>query len=213
MDYEISSILLAGNSQCQDVFKVYPDGAGCLVVLCDGAGGSNGGLLVADQIVREFGQIGSELCSIEDFKREVQYADRRSVMGESTVVALRLSKERIIGASVGDSEAAVYRNGHLYFLTEHQQVKPLMGSGHVRPVGFKSPPLDGMLLIGSDGFWKYVNRLSLLEKLREVDFLVAAKELSDLARMKSGGLQDDLSLIVIREREARPARKIYALDE
>ena len=78
--------------------------------------------------------------------------------GETTTVLLIVDGNRLYGASVGDSEAWMLGTANLR-LTASQQRKPLLGSGAASPVPF-SAVLDGVLLLASDGLFKYTTRRS-----------------------------------------------------
>jgi PPM family protein phosphatase len=75
--------------------------------------------------------------------------------GESTVVVVDITSDRVCGASVGDSRAWLFSD-EITDLTAGQVRKPLVGSGAARPVGFNVGPLTGMLLVATDGFANYV---------------------------------------------------------
>ena len=64
----------------------------------------------------------------------------------------------IAGASVGDSQAWMIDEGEIVSLTAEQNRKPLLGSGQAIPVGFNQPPLHGILVAGTDGFFDYAKR-------------------------------------------------------
>lgn len=115
----------------------------------------------------------------------------------------------IYGASVGDSQAWVIRDGHIDVLTASQVRKPLLGSGKSQPVGFSRGPLDGLLIVATDGFFNYVNRGRLLAALPSMEFLEMPLAMLDLVRLRSGGLQDDVAIVVCRRRPQQGAHIVY----
>lgn len=100
---------------------------------------------------------------------------------------------------MGDSRAMFLADsGELVDLTGDQVRKPLLGSGSARavPLSFSLEP--GTLLLCSDGLHNYANHQKLVARLADPASDNLARDLADLARLPSGGLQDDLSLIVVR---------------
>ena len=75
------------------------------------------------------------------------------VDGETTAVVVDVRTIGIAGASVGDSRAVIVKDGTISELTANQKRKPLIGTGMAEPIGFVCPPLDGLLLLGTDGFF------------------------------------------------------------
>jgi serine/threonine protein phosphatase PrpC len=116
--------------------------------------------------------------------------------GQTTAILLVVSNGRIFGASVGDSVAWLVDSVGTLDLTENQNPKPLLGSGRAVAVPFGPFEFRGRVLVGSDGLFKYA-RLDLIRNIaatspvaRVPDELVAA------VRLPSGGLQDDIAIIV-----------------
>lgn len=64
--------------------------------------------------------------------------------GETTGLLLVLGAEEIWGASVGDSQAWLVTETGLEDLTEHQERKPLVGSGRAAPTVFSTPRRPGV---------------------------------------------------------------------
>ena len=120
--------------------------------------------------------------------------------GQTTLVALCLTAQKIIGASVGSAEAWwITHDGH-FDLTEAQKRKPALGTGSAEPVPFElklSAP--GTLLLASDGLFKYADPLAITEAVRTTKTAEeAADALHTLACAPGGRFYDDLALIVVR---------------
>ncbi len=113
---------------------------------------------------------------------------------QASVVRLVANGE-VDGASVGDSETWVADDDGWSELSEGQR-KPLLGSGRASPTPLCHPPV-ARLLICSDGVSTYVKWNDLLALL-ERDSADSPWQLADAARLPSGGLQDDLSLLHVR---------------
>ena len=120
--------------------------------------------------------------------------------GQTTLVALCLMPQKLIGASVGSSEAWwITADGH-FDLTEAQKRKPTLGTGAAEPVPFElklSGP--GTLLLASDGLFKYADPLAITEAVRSAASADAAADaLLTLASAPAGRFYDDVALIVVR---------------
>ena len=102
----------------------------------------------------------------------------------------------VFGASVGDSGAWLVGAAGVTDLTQHQKPKPLLGSGNATPIGFGPLPCVGRVLIGSDGLFKYVPHGRIHDLASTLPFDDVPRALVDAARLRSGGLQDDIAVIV-----------------
>lgn len=77
-------------------------------------------------------------------------------------------------------------------LTEAQPRKPLLGGGPVAPKTFRASVGAGdTLLLASDGLFKYARLESIAGAVHSCDALV------ELARLPSGGFQDDVGIALI----------------
>ena len=167
---------------------------GYLLVLADGAGGTTGGAEAASRVVaralaerpRTASACVALLASLDD---------RLGGGGETTAVVLAVVDGVVLGASVGDSGAWMPRGKELVDLTENQRRKPLLGSGRATVVAIDPVPLAGRLLVASDGLSSYVQSAQILEILA-LPFADIPSALTSAARLPSGALQDDLSIVV-----------------
>ncbi len=166
---------------------------GYLLVLADGAGGTTGGAEAASRVVaralaerpRTASACVALLASLDD----------RLGGGETTAVVLAVVDGVVLGASVGDSGAWMQRGKELVDLTENQRRKPLLGSGRATVVAIDPVPLEGRLLVASDGLSSYVQYARIMEILAR-PFADIPSSLISAARLPSGALQDDLSIVV-----------------
>jgi PPM family protein phosphatase len=160
-------------------------------VLADAAG--SGGDETAGRILR----IGHDMKNSRDaygLGRQLTSADMPG--GESTAVIISVFPGGLIGASVGDSGAWLLQGERWRYLTSGQNRKPLVGSGEAKPVTFLDPARDGILLIASDGLFKYAPPERIREVAAQPDLDSAATQLVNLVRFQSGRLSDDVSLIL-----------------
>jgi hypothetical protein len=103
------------------------------------------------------------------------------------------------GASVGDSGAWVIRGTEIDDLTARQVRKPLVGAG-CTPSEIHGCSLgEGTLLVASDGLLKYAKPSDIARIAGGTDLQEVARALIDLVRLRSGQLQDDVSIVLCRE--------------
>jgi serine/threonine protein phosphatase PrpC len=168
---------------------------GHLLVVADGAGGTSGGAEAADTVVATAPSL--PLASPHDCTGSLKRLDHQlTAIGETTAVVVLLSDGHVWGASVGDSGAWLITESSVLDLTQDQGRKPLLGTGAAMPVGFGAVPFAGRLLLGSDGLFKYVRHDHICDLVRSLAPMEAAAALIEAARLPSGGLQDDIAVIV-----------------
>lgn len=217
MNLETSTLTTSARGRGQDVVGVELRVARCVIALGDGAGGSGGGLEAATRVVHSLLQHGLEVerPSEEAWRRHVlELAVEMEALGAGQSTALAITIEpsgRLCGASVGDSEAVILGTTGAIELTEGQQRKPLLGAGVPRVWTFSGQlSLGETLVVASDGLWKYVARAALLSSL-EGPLSQLCGRLTDLARLPSGGLNDDVGIAVVRVSTAFPTALREAL--
>jgi PPM family protein phosphatase len=191
-----------GNPELQDCAAVVTLESALLAIVADGAGGRSNAREAAEAVVRTIRQGAnlSALAATSDCCRLLLRADEEALKtgGESTGVFVLLSQSRVIGASVGDSEAWVIGEQEINILTKDQRRKPCLGTGGTSPIAFCFPALTGTLLVASDGLFKYTSAQAIANAVRHADLDLAAEKLLGLVRYPSGELPDDVSIILIR---------------
>jgi PPM family protein phosphatase len=184
-----------------DRVLVLPWHDGVAIVVADGAGGTGGGGLAADAAIASL-RATLERPGPPSLTGALASADAQITAlahgGQTTAAVATLSGGRIVGASVGDSEAWLLANKTSTVLTEHQVRKPLLGSGIARPVSFHATCSAGTLLLGSDGLFKYTSAAKIRAVAAGPDLEVAADELLALVRLRSGVYQDDVAVVLCR---------------
>src|SRR5207245_955414 len=118
--------------------------------------------------------------------------------GQCAIVAAAIIRDRIFGASVGDCEAWLITEGGIAELTASQVRKPLLGSGEAVPVAFEAVLRDATLLLATDGLVKYGRRDRIAALARGPDLQAVTRALTDLPRLRSGALPDDVGVILCR---------------
>ena len=173
------------------------------VALADGMGGMGGGTLAAETAVQasmdvlgaQPGLVLAPQWSVLFHAIDKQVSGTRDA-GETTLIALESDGQVVCGASAGDSEAWVIQGSQFNDLTKNQMRKPLVGSGQSDPVSFTAKLQGGLLLVASDGLFKYTRPEKICEAAKRVPLPDLPKALVDLVRLKSGKLQDDVAVFV-----------------
>jgi PPM family protein phosphatase len=161
---------------------------GCtLVAVADGAGGVTGGAYAAEAIC-----LAVEACDgNENWVDWLSRRDKEIRIGLAAAVVMSVSGGGMVrGASVGDCEAWLFGPKGGLSLTSGQKRKPLLGSGEAVPSQFVASGSGQTLVVATDGLWKYIAPAYLAVRPLEVCALV------DGARLRGGGLQDDVAVAV-----------------
>ena len=198
--FETASITEGYQGACQDCVAVFDEGQRLVIAVADGAGGSGYGAEAAATVVSELRSAAAHADSADRWSAALRQIDFRIPAGESTAVVVDVRPDGLCGASVGDSQAWIVRLGELTNLTAGQRRKPLLGSGEAQPVGFEHGPLDGILLVATDGLCNYVKRPELVKTLPQLPFAVIPRRLLEMVRLPSGELWDDVGVVVCRRR-------------
>lgn len=183
----------------QDRVGVTAENEQVFVVLADGAGGTGDGAMAAELVVEsvmygdwpESGWV-EELEMFDD-----ELAERG---GQTTAVVVEVRTHGIRGISVGDSGAWIVRGSEIDDLTAEQHRKPLLGAG-AQVVAFERGPLaGGTLVVASDGLFRYAKPADVARLANQPDLEAAVRAMIELVRLPTGGLQDDVSIVLVRER-------------
>lgn len=198
--FKISSYLEQQNLKGDDALYVVEIGSSIWFCISDGAGGSGGGDKASLYVIETFKSLTSieKFDSPEDFESFLRKLDLElsveSNCGEATAIIGKIEDVTVVGASVGDSQAWLFNREYDYELTSMQNLKPLLGTGNALPIGFGPFSVDGAVLLGSDGLFKYINHRELQALLSTK---TTAREIAELAKEETGKLQDDISAISI----------------
>lgn len=176
---------------------------GLAIVLADGAGGRSGGREAAEAVLRGVRARARELegADAATCAELLEAVDRELVTqrhgGEATAVLVVVRGRELVGASVGDSGAWIVGPAGVRELTGRQVRKPFVGVGSATASGFAAVLRpDERLLVASDGLLKYVDRERIVAASLSGAIAQAARCLVDQARLPSGGLQDDVSVVL-----------------
>lgn len=197
--------------RCEDRVTVFAAEERTVIVVADGAGGIGSGDVAAESVLREVETQWHRIHSADEWADALRQIDCRISAGESTAVIVDVRPYGIAGASVGDTEAWIIHDGQIVDLTANQSRKPLLGSGAASPVSFTSSPLNGVLLVATDGFCSYVKRDQAPCMIAQSDFFAIPRRCIEMVRLPSGALWDDIGIVAARVAPQRRTRKRYAL--
>jgi hypothetical protein len=133
--------------------------------------------------------------------KETDSALARTLGGETTAVLVVLGEHGIVGISAGDSEAWVVSPKEIDRLTE-AQTRQRIGSGRGAATPFHRRGLEGTLVVGTDGLFKYVDAASIVASCDGPEIDVADR-LATLPRLASGEFPDDLAAVVVARAPVR----------
>lgn len=197
--------------RCEDRVGVFTSDERTVIVVADGAGGIGSGDIAAEYVLREIERELHRVHSADQWADTLGQVDCRLSSGESTAVIVDVRPYGIAGASVGDSEAWVIKDGKIVNLTANQNRKPLLGSGAASPVSFMCSPLDGVLLLATDGFCNYVKRDRVPAMITQSDFYTIPRHCIEMVRLPSGALWDDIGIVAARITPQHRTRKRYSI--
>lgn len=187
------------DGRTQDRLVVREHATGLVVGLADGTGGIPGGDLAAEVFVRGVSRASHDVSALSVLLKELDAEiERAPLAGETTGVIVVVTNDAVIGASCGDSGAWIVRDDGYDDLTADQKTKPRLGSGRAVPVAFERGPLDGTLLVASDGLFPYAQPDVLCASARILELRAAADALIASVRTKAGRLIDDVSVALVR---------------
>lgn len=181
----------------QDRALVLPCEHGVIVAVADGAGGTSGGAIAAKAVVDRVASVASHAYDWSMLLAELDHA--QIGYGQTTAVVLWITRDKIVGASAGDSGAWIIRASGIEDITGHQHRKPLIGDGAIVTPIACGPLGGGTLLVASDGLLRYAKRDDIVRLAQGADIAAAAKALIELVRLPSGQLPDDVSVVLCRE--------------
>jgi hypothetical protein len=202
----------SGHADNEDVFEVrrHPDEPlYLLAAIADGQGGQPGGQEAACLACRTCLDAAAAIPPIRLFKPSswtglLEQADHAvaadPVAGFTTLIGFCIALEQVCGGSCGDSAVVlVDPDSRGYPLTASQYKNPPVGSGGANIVPFGSVlERPWVVLAMTDGVWKYAgwDRTHQIAS-EERDEAVITRLLDCVRLPRSGGLQDDFTLLAL----------------
>lgn len=200
-----------GHEENQDRFEVRPvagSSASYVCAVADGQGGKAGAALAA--------AVACQVCLDRVFALRVDQLQSPSIWpailadadmavadaheaGYTTLIAFCLTETLLCGGSSGDSALLVQNAGQSpRILTEHQMKNPAVGSRGASFVPFTLELVHPWTVLAmTDGVWKYAGWDSIFAAASEENDEVILRKLSEKSALpRTGGLQDDFTLVV-----------------
>ena len=75
-----------------------------------------------------------------------------------------------------------------------------------------SPPLKGLLLVGTDGFFNYAKPNAILAAISKSDFQTLPRRCIAMVRLPSGDYWDDIGIVAVRHRLRSSTRQRFNMD-
>ncbi|MEZ4449010.1 MAG: protein phosphatase 2C domain-containing protein [Nannocystaceae bacterium] len=202
--YDHAIVSAACRRSSEDRASVAPIEGGLLLAVADGAGGSGGGARAAALAVAALEQIAGggrldppDLCAALRAIDASIAAD--SEAGETTALVGVVRGGLVHGAAVGNSGIRGIRGDRVVDpIDPPPQRRPLLGSGGAVPAPFDGMSAAGTILVATDGLLDYLPS----ERLASPKFGASARAIAEAliaaVRLPSGGLHDDVTVIVCR---------------
>jgi serine/threonine protein phosphatase PrpC len=208
--YAYIRTVTSNRQSSEGIAEVFEQDEALIVVIADGAGGIRGGAAASRFLVdRVRSAITASSVAVEDvggWRELFQSSDHdlaANHAGETSGVLVVLGPNGLIGVSAGDSEAWVVTSARVDDLTTGQHTKTRLGTGRAVPVTFQRAALEGVLLVGTDGLFKYAAKEVIARIVRANTLGGIAEHLVELVRLPSGRFADEAA-IFLATREAPP---------
>lgn len=117
---------------------------------------------------------------------------------QTTGLVVVLGPRGLMGISAGDSQAWLVTSSRVDDLTIGQHTRDRLGSGHAIAAPFQRASLDGVLVMGTDGLFKYAAPDVIARIVRRNPIGPAAESLVELVRLRSGRVAEDVSVVLVR---------------
>ena len=208
---ETTSATKKYRERCEDRVAVIQADQRTVIVVADGAGGTGAGDLAAESVIGEIESNYATIHSANDWADLLRQTDMQISVGESTVVVVDVRPYGIAGASVGDSQAWIIRDGEIADLTKNQIRKPLVGSGMCQPVAFKHQPLAGLLIVATDGLFDYAKRDQIIRLVGQSEFYEIPRKFIELVQLPSGEMWDDVGIVIGRNKQQHRTKIKYEI--
>jgi hypothetical protein len=196
--YETAQFIEAGNDECQDRIKVISDEGRKIICVADGAGGTGDGSRAAEHVIKEVERSYRFAQRPVDWDGILKGIDQNIPNGQAAAIILDLRQGSATVACVGDCEAWAFFDSSIIRLSDGQHRKPLLGTGDAVPFVKEFGELHKPLIVGTDGFFKYVKADLVPPIVLGAQFFEIPRKLAELVRLHSGSLHDDLAIVSCR---------------
>jgi len=196
-------------ARSQDAAQTFERGGVLVVAVADGGGGMRGGEAASRSLMAIVeGAVGDRDFVLEhaqswvDLFRTTDTALAANGAHETTGLVVVLGARGLVGISTGDSEAWVVTSTAVDNLTVGQHTRHRLGSSRATVTTFQRSILSGVLVIATDGLFKYAAPEVIARIVRDNAILLAARGLVELVRLRSGKHADDVAVVLVQQSEA-----------
>jgi serine/threonine protein phosphatase PrpC len=183
-----------------------------VIVVADGGGGMRGGATASRSLVAVVESAVSDatfaLADRESWIalfRETDAGLAANRAGETTGVVVVLGPLGLIGVSTGNSEAWLVAPERIDNLTVGQHTEQRLGTRGTTPTPFqRAAPHGAVLVVASDGLFKFAARDVIASVVRTQAISPAAENLVELVKLRSGKVAEDIAVVLVRLDEVPP---------
>jgi serine/threonine protein phosphatase PrpC len=204
--FEFVRALASSRPESGDTVGVFERDEVLVVVVADGGGGLRSGEVasrslvgVIEAAVNDPAFAPEEVQGWIDLFEATDSALAANEAGETTGVVVVAGPRGLVGVSAGDCEAWVVTPTAVDDLTVGRQTKQRLGSNRVTLATFERAALGGVLVVASDGLFKFAATEVIARIVRASAIGVAAEHLVDLVRLRSGNVADDVAIVLVRK--------------
>jgi serine/threonine protein phosphatase PrpC len=210
--YQHARASASSRLKTQDAAQTFERDDVLVAVLADGGGGMRGGeaasrslVAVVESAVGDRGFALERMQSWVDLFGATDAALAASGPSQTTGVVVVVGPRGLMGLSTGDSEAWVVTSTGVDNLTVGQHTRHRLGSSQMTAATFERSALRGVLVVATDGLFKYAAEGVIARIVRANAIGAAAEGLVELVRLRSGKVADDVAVVLVRQNDAAPA--------
>lgn len=203
--YAFACAFASRGAKSRDAAAVWERGDSLVVLVADGGGGLRDGtaasaslMAIVRTAVDDPAFVVGKVQSWLDLFHAADTGLASNVAGETTAVLIVLGPDGLLGISIGDSEAWVITPGGIDNLTIGQHTRHRLGNQQGSLVIFERSALTGVLVLASDGLFKYASMPIIAGLVRDCTVTHAAERLIELVRQRSGKVSEDVAVVCIR---------------
>lgn len=210
--YQYAQASASVQASSQESCKVLERGGTLVVVVADGGGGLRGGAAASRSLVAVVEDaVNDPTFALEDREswialfRETDAGLAANRAGETTGVVVVLGSRGIVGVSTGNTEAWLVAPERVDNLTVGQHAEQRLGTRRTTPTPFqRAAPRGAVLVVASDGLFKFAARDVIASVVRAQAIGVAAENLVELVKLRSGKVAEDVAVVLVRLDEVPP---------
>jgi PPM family protein phosphatase len=202
--YEHAVAFASAGKNSQEAFRILRRDGVLIVALADGGGGMRSGVTasrafasVVDAAVVDTGFPLEDADAWLGVFRAMDTRLAANRAGETTGIVVVIGGRRLVGISTGDCGAWVIAPTTIDDLTAGQYTQQRLGSSHATPTMFERASPEGVLLVASDGLFKFAAGEVIADVIRAHPIGEATQKLVQLVRLRSGHVPEDVMVVLV----------------